>query len=200
MLSSVSHTTGIPLTLEGPLVPVPTMALGVPGDAITAVIPTTLILYGIAQGPRVVEHDPTPIAAILAGHRVVDLLRRLLGMLLSRGAAHIRRLREAFMMTAIVIVAAAVAILARGYAFDLPIVAGAGTVGFLLRPRGFPMAPVVVGMVPGPTPGSTSRQALILPDGDVLVTITGHPIALSPTLIVALTLPVRRGPCARGAA
>lgn len=173
---------------------VPTMALGIPGDAITAVMLATLTLHGITPGPKLVDDNPTLIAAIFAGFFIINLLLLPLGMLLSRVAAPILRVREAFMMTAIVILCAVGIYFVRGNVFDLLVMGGAGFVGFLLRRQGFPMAPLVIGMVLGPTLELTLRQGLILTDGDFLAFFTGHPIALflGIAAIIALSLPLIR--------
>ncbi len=173
---------------------VPTMALGIPGDAITAVMLATLTLHGITPGPKLVEDNPTLIATIFAGFFVINLLLLPLGMLLSRVAAPILRVREAFMMTAIVILCAVGIYFVRGNPFDLLVMGGAGVVGFLLRRQGVPMAPLVIGMVLGPTLELTLRQGLILKDGNFLAFFSGHPIALVLALaaIGALSLPLIR--------
>lgn len=181
---------------------VPTMALGIPGDAITAVMLATLTLHGITPGPRLVEDNPTLIATIFVGFFIINLLLLPLGMLLARVAAPILRVREAFMMTAIVILCAVGIYFVRGNPFDLLVMGGAGFIGFLLRRQGFPMAPLVIGMVLGPTLELTLRQGLILTDGNFLAFFTGHPIALvlGLTAVAALLLPVVRALRSRGAA
>lgn len=173
---------------------VPTMALGIPGDAITAVMLATLTLHGITPGPKLVEDNPTLIAAIFAGFFIINLLLLPLGMLLSRVAAPILRIREAFMMTAIVLLCAVGIYFVRGNPFDLLVMGAAGFAGFLLRRQGFPMAPLVIGMVLGPTLELTLRQGLILTDGNFLAFFTGHPIALvlALTAVCALLLPIVR--------
>lgn len=173
---------------------VPTMALGIPGDAITAVMLATLTLHGITPGPKLVEDNPTLIATIFAGFFIINLLLLPLGMALSRVAAPILRVREAFMMTAIVILCAVGIFFVRGNVFDLLVMGGAGFIGFLLRRQGVPMAPLVIGMVLGPTLELTLRQGLILTDGSFLAFFTGHPIALvlGITAVAALLLPIVR--------
>lgn len=173
---------------------VPTMALGIPGDAITAVMLATLTLHGITPGPKLVDDNPTLIAAIFAGFFIINLLLLPLGMLLSRIAAPILRIREAFMMTAIVLLCAVGIYFVRGNPFDLLVMGAAGVVGFLLRRQGYPMAPLVIGLVLGPTLELTLRQGLILTDGNFLAFFTDHPIALALALtaVGALLLPVVR--------
>ncbi|MEM8693624.1 MAG: tripartite tricarboxylate transporter permease [Pseudomonadota bacterium] len=173
---------------------VPTMALGIPGDAITAVMLATLTLHGITPGPKLVEDNPTLIAAIFAGFFVINLLLLPLGLILSRVAAPILRVKEAFMMTAIVLLCAVGVYFVRGNPFDLAVMGAAGVAGFILRRQGFPMAPLVIGMVLGPTLEITLRQGLILTDGSFWAFFYGHPIALALGLIsvFALIFPLLR--------
>ena len=172
---------------------VPTMALGIPGDAITAVMLATLTLHGITPGPRLVEDNPTLIGAIFVGFFVINLLLLPLGMALSRIAAPILRVQEAYMMTAIVLLCAVGIYFVRGNPFDLMVMGLAGVGGFVLRRQGFPMAPLVIGMVLGPTLELTLRQGLILTDGS-FAAFFGSPIALVLVVaaLLALALPVVR--------
>ncbi|MEM9429888.1 MAG: tripartite tricarboxylate transporter permease [Pseudomonadota bacterium] len=172
---------------------VPTMALGIPGDAITAVMLATLTLHGITPGPNLVEDNPVLIGAIFAGFFVINLLLLPLGMLLSLIAAPILRVREAYMMTAIVLLCAVGVYFVRGNPFDLLVMGVAGVAGFILRRQGFPMAPLVIGMVLGPTLELTLRQGLILTDGNFFAFFQS-PIALVLILVAcaAMMLPLVR--------
>ena len=172
---------------------VPTMALGIPGDAITAVMLATLTLHGITPGPNLVEDNPTLIGAIFAGFFLINVILLPLGMLLSYAAAPILRIREAYMMTAVVLLCAVGIYFVRGNPFDLLVMGGAGVVGFVLRRHGFPMAPLVVGMVLGPTLEITLRQGLILTNGNFFAFFES-PIALVLTTIalIAVAFPVIR--------
>jgi len=83
----------------------------------------------------------------------------------------------------------------RGNPFDFLVLGGAGIVGFILRRYGFPMAPLVIGMVLGPTLELALRQGLILTHGRFEAFFTGSPIALvlALTAVVALAFPFLRG-------
>ena len=61
---------------------------------------------------------------------------------------------------------------------SLLVMALAGIIGFLLRRQGYPMAPLVIGMVLGPTLEISLRQGLIITDGSFAAFFSGHPIAL----------------------
>ena len=180
---------------------VPTMALGIPGDAVTAVMLATLTLHGITPGIRLMTDNPVLIAAIFAGFFVINLALLPLGMLVARFAAPLLRLREGFMLAAVTLLCFVGVYFVNGNPFDLLVMVAAGLGGFVLRRQGFPMPPLVIGMVLGPTLEMSLRQGLIVTNGDFGAFFTGHPIAVglmaAAALMLALPLLRLRG---RGAA
>jgi len=173
---------------------IPTMALGIPGDAVTAVMLATLTLHGVSPGVRLMTDNPTLIAAIFAGFFIINVLLLPLGMLVSKIAAPLLRMRESFMLAAIVVLCVIGVYFVRGNPFDLLVMVCAGVLGFLLRRQGFPMPPLVIGMVLGPTLEISLRQGLILTDGSFSAFFTGHPIAsvLAIAAVGMLSLPLIR--------
>jgi len=157
---------------------VPTLALGIPGDAITAVMLATLTLHGVTPGIRLMADNPVLIAAIFSGFFVINLLLLPMGMLVAKGAAPLLRLREGYMLVLIVLLCAAGVYFVRGNPFDLMVMGVAGVLGFILRRQGMPMPPLVIGMVLGPTLEISLRQGLIITDGSFMAFFSGHPIAL----------------------
>lgn len=178
---------------------VPTLALGIPGDAITAVMLATLTLHGVTPGIRLMQDNPILIAAIFTGFFVVNLMLLPLGMLVSRIAAPLLRLREAYMLVVITLLCTLGVFFVRGNPFDLLVMAAAGVIGFVLRRQGYPMAPLVIGMVLGPTLEISLRQGLIITNGSFVQFFTHHPIAVALILAAAamLLLPLVRAIRAR---
>jgi putative tricarboxylic transport membrane protein len=173
---------------------VPTMALGIPGDAITAVMLATLTLHGVTPGVRLMSDNPVLMAAIFSGFFIINLMLLPLGMLVSRMAAPILRIREAYMLVMISLLCTVGVYFVRGNPFDLLVMAAAGVIGFILRRQGYPMAPLVIGMVLGPTLEISLRQGLIITDGSFSAFFVGHPIAavLVAAALGMLSLPVIR--------
>ena len=167
---------------------VPTLALGIPGDAITAVMLATLTLHGVAPGVRLMTENPTLIAAIFAGFLLINLLLLPLGLGVSRIAAPLLRMREGFLLAGIALLCFVGVYFARGNPFDLWVMTLAGIGGFLLRRQGYPMAPLVIGMVLGPALEMSLRQGLIITNGDFGAFFTGHPIAAALIGISAVAL------------
>lgn len=178
---------------------VPTLALGIPGDAITAVMLATLTLHGITPGVRLMEDNPVLMAAIFSGFFVINLMLLPLGMLVSRVAAPLLRMREAYMLVMITLLCTIGVFFVRGNPFDLLVMALAGIGGFILRRQGYPMAPLVIGMVLGPTLEISLRQGLIITNGSFSAFFVGHPIAavLMVIALLMLSLPIIRALRAR---
>jgi putative tricarboxylic transport membrane protein len=175
---------------------VPTLALGIPGDAVTAVMLATLTLHGITPGVRLMQDNPVLIAAIFLGFLVINVLLLPLGAVVSRLSAPLMRMREGFMLATITVLCVVGVYFVNGNPFDLLVAAGAGLVGFVLRRQGYPMAPLVIGMVLGPTLEINLRQGLILTDGRFLAFFDGHPIAGALMTVALLALfwrPIRQG-------
>jgi putative tricarboxylic transport membrane protein len=180
---------------------VPTMALGIPGDAITAVMLATLTLHGVTPGIRLMTDNPVLIAAIFSGFFVINLMLLPMGMLVAKAAAPLLRLREGYMLVLIVLLCAVGVYFVRGNPFDLMVMGVAGVIGFILRRQGMPMPPLVIGMVLGPTLEISLRQGLIITDGSFTAFFSGHPIALVLVIcaVAMLSLPLIRALHARRA-
>ena len=79
---------------------------------------------------------------------------------------------------------------ATGSTFDLIVLATLGVVGWMLRKGGFPLAPVILGLVLGPLLEKNLRRSLALSGGDWSV-LASSPIAIGlwVAAVGALTLP-----------
>lgn len=167
---------------------VPTMALGIPGDVITAVMLATFTLHGITPGVRLMQDNPALIAAIFLGFFVINLLLLPLGMAVARVAAPLLRIREPLMLAMIGILCVIGVYYVRGNPFDLIVMVCAGVAGLFLRRAGYPMAPLIIGMVLGPALELSLRQGLIITNGSISAFWTGHPIAAGLLILTAFVL------------
>jgi putative tricarboxylic transport membrane protein len=176
----------------GPLVP--TMALGIPADAITAVMLATLTLHGVTPGVRLMTENSILMAAIFSGFFVINLMLLPLGMLVTNIAAPLLRTYEAYMLVLICLLCTVGVYFVRGNPFDLLVMANAGIPGLILRRQNYPMAPLVIDMVLGPTLEIRLRQGLIITAGSFSAFFIGHPIAavLVTVALAMLMLPMVR--------
>ena len=174
---------------------VPTLALGIPGDPVTAVMLGTFIVQGITPGPRLFTHDLDLVYAIFFILIAVNLLMFLVGAVGAQAFTRVLRIPEPVLMALVVVVALVGAYGVRGNPIDLVTAFVAGVIGFLLRKNGFPLAPMVIGMVLSQMIENSLRQGLLITRGDFLAFFE-RPIAL--TLFV-LTLAILLWPLLRWA-
>lgn len=157
---------------------VPTLALGIPGDPVTAVMLGTLVVQGITPGPRLFVEHLDIVYAIFFILIAANLVMFVVGAVGAQAFTRVLRVPESLMMTAVVVIALLGAYAVRGNALDLVIAFVAGIVGFVMRITGFPIAPMVIGMVLAPMIENALRQSLLLTRGSFWAFFE-RPIALT---------------------
>ncbi len=163
---------------------VPTLALGIPGDPVTAVMLGTLVVQGITPGPTLFTDQLDLVYAIFLIMIAVNVVMFAVGALGAHAFTRALRVPEGLLMTGVVIIALIGAYGVRGNKLDLVIALAGGVVGFVMRKTGFPIAPMVIGMVLSPMIENSLRQGLMITRGSFLAFFE-RPIALSLFLITA---------------
>lgn len=144
---------------------VPTLALGIPGDAVTAVMLATLVINGITPGVRLMADNPAIVYACFVALLLANVAMLIVAVGAARVFAWMLRMSEPYLMMGITLFSLLGSYGVRGNVFDLYVMLGAGAIGFLLRLVRVPLAPVVIGLVLGPQLEINLRQGLILTGG-----------------------------------
>lgn len=166
---------------------VPTLALGIPGDPVTAVMLGTFIVHGLTPGPRLFTENLDLVYAVFLILVLVNILMFAVGALGAQLFTRALKVPEPLLMTMVVVIAIVGAYGVRGNPLDLIIAFLAGLGGFILRKAGFPLAPLVIGMVLSQMIENSLRQGLLLTRGSFLAFFE-RPIALSLFILTALLL------------
>ncbi|MDD7973527.1 tripartite tricarboxylate transporter permease [Roseinatronobacter alkalisoli] len=155
---------------------VPTLALGIPGDPITAVMLGALTLQGVTPGPQLFTDNPDLTTFIFLGLFVVNIAMLLLGMAICPLVSRLIRIPEPLLLSGVVILIAIGTYSVSYNPFDMLVLLIAGIGGYALRVLHFPLAPIVIGFVLGGMIEQSLRQGLILTDGSFLAFLAS-PIA-----------------------
>ena len=166
---------------------VPTLALGVPGDPVTAVMLGTFIVHGITPGPRLFTENLDIVYAIFFILIAVNLLMFFVGAVGAQAFTRVLKIPEPLLMAMVVVIAIVGAYGIRGNPIDLITAFISGVVGFLLRKNGFPLAPMVIGLVLSQMIENSLRQGLLITRGDFLVFFQ-RPISLTLFLLTFFIL------------
>ncbi len=128
---------------------VPTLALGIPGDPVTAIMLATFAIHGISPGVRLMTENPGIVYGTFAALAVANLLMYPACVITTRLFNYFLRLPEPILMGFVVVLCILGSYGARGNMVDVVVTMVAGVLAYVLRRQGFPMPPIVIGLVLG---------------------------------------------------
>lgn len=167
---------------------IPSLALGLPGDAVTAVMLATLVLHGITPGVRLMADNPVAVYSSFISLMISNVAMGLLALVVAKAFAYILKMPEVLLMGFVVVLCLLGAYGVRSSHFDIILTLVFGLIGFGLRMYKVPLAPVVIGVVLGPQFELSLRQGLIVTEGSFSMFFVGHPIAVVLFVITACVL------------
>jgi putative tricarboxylic transport membrane protein len=170
---------------------VPTLALGIPGSATTAIILAGLVVQGVRPGPHLFNEQPTLLYAVFASMLVANLLYLLLGLWLAKLFARISLIPPTLLWPAVFVLSVIGAYGPNQSLGDVSIMLGFGVLGFLFRRYGFSPAPLIMGLVLGGMLEESLKQSLLIFGDGWLLGFLGRPIAIG---LLAVTTAGLLGP------
>jgi TctA family transporter len=155
---------------------VPTMSLGIPGDAVMALLLGALMIHGIQPGPRLIVEQPDIFWGLIASFWIGNLILVFLNVPLIGLWVKLLNVPYRYLYpTALFFVCIGV-FATRNEMFDVAATLGFGAFGYLLLQLGFEPAPILLGFVLGPRLEENFRRSLLLSRGD-LATFIDRPIS-----------------------
>lgn len=130
---------------------IPAMALGIPGDTLTAIVLGVFLIVGITPGPQLFTQHRDIVNGIYFAFTLASaVMMPIMGLLAAYGAGYITRIPFRLLMGFIMGLTLVGAYAINNNPFDILMMVAIGFFGFLLKRAGFPLAQVVLGMVLGP--------------------------------------------------
>lgn len=173
---------------------IPTLTLGVPGNSIAALIMGGLLVHGLQPGPSLFRDNPD----IVYGFMIQMLLTSMLlfvvgGMVATRIFAQALRIPQTILAPMIVGLMVLGVYTVNNATFDLYLMLGFGLLGYFMNKRGFPLAPLVLGVILGGLAEQSLKTALRISRGDwsILVSNSISQIIIA-IILLALLTPVWR--------
>jgi len=166
---------------------IPTLTLGIPGDAITAVLLGALMFQGLTPGPLLFVKHPEFVSSIFISLTLSSFIILLFGLGGARLFGKVLMTPTYILLPSILLLCAIGAYAIRNSLFDIGLAIICGILGYLMRKVDIPPAPLILGLVLGPLFEDNVRRALMLEGGSVLPFFT-RPISLSVIILTALVL------------
>ena len=170
---------------------IPMLTLGIPGDAVTAVIIGALYIHGLKPGPMLMVETPHLFWFIVGSLTLANIFLLVFGLTGVRLFAKIVETPKAILLPLILVLSAVGAYAINNNPVDVYWMLAFGVLGYFLKMYGFQVGPVILGMILGPMMDKSYRQAMISAEGNP-VQFAGEFFTspLSLVILIALVLTI----------
>lgn len=161
---------------------IPLLTMGIPGDAVTAIIFGVLLLHGLVPGPDLLTSNFPAVAPMFASFIVASVFVFL--SVLVFGPLYLRFTQfNRGVLYAFISMISMVGVYSSSFSyFQMWMTLGIGALAFFLRKFGFPTVPTLMGIILGPYLEEFLRRSLTISKGDPTIFLT------SPGSVVLLIL------------
>ncbi|MEK7837405.1 MAG: tripartite tricarboxylate transporter permease, partial [candidate division NC10 bacterium] len=175
---------------------IPLLSLGLPSNAVTALLLGALIIHGVQPGPMLMAQRPDIFWGVIASLYVGNVMLLVLNLPLVGLWVQLLRVPYRILFPIILLLTVIGTYSINHNIFDVWVMIGFGLAGYVLRKLDYELAPLVLALVLGPLLEQALRQSLIMSSGSpaIFVTrpITGALILLAAVLVILLVVGRRR--------
>jgi TctA family transporter len=164
---------------------IPLLTLGIPPNAVMALMVGAMTIHNIQPGPQVMTSNPALFWGLIASMWIGNVMLILLNLPLIGIWVKLLKIPYRLLYPAILVFCCIGVYTVNNSVFDVFITAGFGVIGYMFFKFGCEPAPLLLGFVLGPMMEENFRRALLLSRGDFTTFIT-RPLSLG--LLVAAAL------------
>jgi len=161
---------------------IPLLTLGIPGNAVMALMVGAMTIHNIQPGPQVMTSNPELFWGLIASMWIGNLMLVVLNLPLIGMWIKLLSVPYRWMFPAIVLFCAIGVYSTNNNTFDVWMLGWFGIVGYAFHKLGCEPAPLLLGLILGPMMEENLRRALLLSRGDWSVFVSRP---LSASLLVA---------------
>jgi putative tricarboxylic transport membrane protein len=148
---------------------VPLLCMGIPANAITALLLGAFMIHGVAPGPQILERSPEVFWGVVASMYIGNIMLLVLNLPLIGLFVKILDIPRVYLTPMILLVCLIGVYSNSGNPADVVVAVIFGFVGYFLRRHGFDLGIVILAYVLGPIFERSVRQALSISDGDPMI-------------------------------
>lgn len=166
---------------------VPLLTLGIPGNAVTAILIGAFMIHNITPGPMLFQQRPELMYSIYGAMFFANFGLLVFGLLAARVAPKVLKTPPSILHPIVAVLCIVGSFSIRNSLFDVGLMLLMGIIGYLFGIFGFPVAPAVLGIVLGPIAEVNLRSSLLLSHGNPSI-LFSSPITLILWLATAIML------------
>ncbi|MBS7699954.1 MULTISPECIES: tripartite tricarboxylate transporter permease [unclassified Chelatococcus] len=175
---------------------IPLLTLGIPGNALIAMMAGALMIHGIQPGPEVVRNQPQLFWGLIASMWLGNLMLLVINLPLIGIWVRLLKVPYRLMFPAILMFCVIGVYGVNNASFEVLVMAFFGVVGYILTKINCEPAPLILGFILGPLFEENLRRTLLLSRGDWSVFVT-RPTSLVFLILAALLLAMIISPMIR---
>lgn len=170
---------------------IPMLTLGIPGDAVTAVIIGALYIHGLKPGPMLMIETPHLFWFTVGNLVLANVFLVIFGLTGIRIFAKMVELPRGILIPIIIVLSIVGTYAIQNNIVDVYWMLGFGIFGYILKMFGFQVAPIILGIILGPLMDMSYRQAVLACENSIpafLLELVTNPLSLVLTLAVLFML------------
>jgi putative tricarboxylic transport membrane protein len=148
------------------------IALGIPGDAVTALLLGGFILHGIQPGPMLLQTNGPLIYSLFVAMFLANVVMLVLEYYGIRIFAKLLRIPKYYLFPAIVVMCAIGGYGMDNRIFDIGTLLFFGILAYVMIKLGYPLVPFILGFIMGPIMEDKLRTSLMSSNNEILPLIT----------------------------
>jgi putative tricarboxylic transport membrane protein len=151
---------------------IPLLTLGIPPNAVMALMVGAMTIHNIQPGPQVMTSNPQLFWGLIASMWIGNLMLIVLNLPMIGMWIKLLTVPYRWLFPAIVLFCAIGVYTTNNSTFDIWLVAGFGFIGYVFNKLGMEPSPMMLGFILGPMMEENLRRALLLSRGDWSVFVT----------------------------
>ncbi|WP_368416778.1 tripartite tricarboxylate transporter permease [Falsiroseomonas sp.] len=151
---------------------VPALTLGIPGGATSALLLVALTIHGLRPGTMLFTTQPDLIWGFFVGLMIGALMFAAMGLLMTNLFARVTLVRAEILAPIFLVISFAGVYAQDQRLFDVFLALFFGILGYLARRFGYPVVPLVIGLVLGTLAETSFHQGLTIAGGDMIAMLT----------------------------
>jgi TctA family transporter len=175
---------------------IPLLSLGIPSNAVMALMVGAMIIHGITPGPQVMSERPQLVWGMIASMWIGNLLLVVLNLPLIRIWVLLLKLPYRLLFPTILVLCCVGIYTLNNSAMEVALAALFGLLGYLFIKLGCEPAPLLLAMVLGPMMEDELRRGMTIHRGDATVFLRSPfslaMLLLAAALLVAIVVPAVR--------
>ncbi|HNU94439.1 MAG TPA: tripartite tricarboxylate transporter permease [Bacillota bacterium] len=168
---------------------VPMLTLGIPGSATAAVLMGALMIHNLQPGPELFVKSPELIYKLFASLLIGNIAMLILGLAGSRLWINVTRVRKQILFPLIFAFAMIGSYAVNSSMWDVMVCLGFGVLGWILKRYGYPLPPLVLGMVLGEMAEVNLRRAVMMAGPTAILQRPGS-VALLVIAALSFAIPI----------